>query len=205
MIVTILSATNRFFKQLVAMRPQLALGVAMAVMPLLAYAEEAEAEHGMPNSVYLQVINFVLYAGLLFFFMRRPVTKYFQDREQAFRQALIKAANAKKEAEQQKKDIETRLTALQTGSAESIAAARREAEELRKRMLLEAESLAANLRNEAKRAADFEIQRAQNELREQLLNESVAMATKILTEKMAEQDQKRLQSEFVDKIQVVHT
>ena len=185
--------------------------VATALFCLLsvaAFAAEPEAaahaeEGAIPTSVLYQFINFALYAGLVFYFVRKPVRSYFQNREAGFNQALVKAQEARKEAEEQRRTIQTKITQLESNQAQSVEQARAEAEALKTRILQEAEDMARRLREEASRTAAFEIERAKNELREDLLNQSVALSAKILTEKMAEPDQKRLQTEFVDKIQEV--
>mgnify|MGYP001619712768 CR=1 FL=1 len=168
----------------------------------------SEVAHGdghdvsIPFSVTLQAINFGLYAALLFFLLRKPVKSYFRDRETAFSQALVKAKQAKDEAEQKKREVQDRLTQLQSTADQSVREARAEAELLKTKIIAEAQDMAKRLREEAQRSAAIEIERAKTELREELLDQSVALSQKILKEKMAEPDQKRLQTEFVDKIGV---
>jgi len=172
----------------------------------LAVAEEAgEAAHHaveIPTSLTFQFINFVLYAALLVWFLRKPVKNYFADRESAFNQALVKAKHAKEEAEKNKREVADRLAKLQSSADQSVREAKADAETLKAKIIAEAQDMAKRMREEAQRSATMEIERAKNELREDLLNQSVALSKKILSEKMAEPDQKRLQTEFVDKIGV---
>ena len=176
----------------------------IALMPVIAIAQEHEAEghheSGLPMVVYLQAINFILYAGLLVYFLRKPVRDYFTGRREAFNAALTKAAAAKAEAEARKKEVETKIRDLQANAASDLARAKTDAAALEARILKEADEISAHLKTEANRTATFEIERAKGEIREDLLNQSVAFSTKLLKEKMAEGDQKRLQTEFVDKI-----
>lgn len=176
-----------------------------ALVPTLALAASAgsEGHHGIPESLTYSAINFGLYVVLLFFLLRKPVRNYFKSRKESFSQALIKAEAARNEAEARKKEINDRLQRLESSSDESIAQARAEAAALRARILQDAEAVSRNLRAEAQRTAQVEIERAKNELREELLSQAVALSRKMLVDKMAEPDQKRLQTEFVDKIQVV--
>jgi F-type H+-transporting ATPase subunit b len=177
------------------------------LLPVITLAEEAaheaaagEEHHGIPFSVTLQAINFVLYGGLLFFFLRKPAIAYFRNRHEAYKQALVKAESARREAELKKREMQERLEALELSSAESIEQARVEAEAMKKRIVEEAKSMSTHLRNEARRTAEFEIERAKGQLREELISQSVALSKKMLEEKIGEPDQKRLQTEFVDKI-----
>lgn len=176
----------------------------VALLPLLAFAQEHEAgaHHGggLPMVVYLQAINFVLYAGILVYFLRKPVRDYFSGRQAAFNSALTKAAAAKAEAEARKTEIQNKIRDLQANAASDLAKAKSDAQGLEARILKEAEEMSAHLRAEANRTATFEIERAKNEIREDLLKQAVAFSTTLLKEKMVEGDQKRLQTEFVDKI-----
>ncbi len=175
-------------------------------LPALAIAQEAEHqahsanESGLPMVVYLQAINFILYAGLLVYFLRKPVREYFTGRGAAFNAALTKAAAAKAEAEARKREVQAKIMALQANAAEDLAQAKLDALALELRILKEAEEISAHLRAEAARTATFEVERAKNELRDDLLKQSVAFSTKLLKEKIADGDQKRLQTEFIDKI-----
>lgn len=196
--------TKRFDAALVA--------ATVALLPALAFAQEhggGEAhgggEHaaGLPTVVYLQAINFVIYAGLLVYFLRTPVREYFSGRGAAFNAALTKAATAKAEAEARKQDVQNKIRDLEKNAASDLAQAKTDAAALEARILKEAEELSVNLRTEANRTASFEIERAKNELREELLQQSLAFSQRLLKDKIAEGDQKRLQGEFVDKVHQV--
>lgn len=165
---------------------------------------DAHGSHdGVPTVVYWQVFNFVLFAMLLFFLGRKKVAGFFSEKETGFRQALLKAEKAKEAADIQKRETQERLMKLQANADTSVTQARAEAEALRKKIVDEATQMSLNLKEEAHRTAQFELERAKAELRAELVDQAMKTAKAILEEKMAEPDQKRLQSEFVEKIQVV--
>lgn len=157
----------------------------------------------IPMAVTYQVINFVIYIGLLVYFLRKPIKNFFSTREQVYKQALVKAESARKDAERRKHEVEQRLNSLELSANETLADARAEAAAIKKQIQEEATVLAQRLRDEASRSAELEIERAKSELRDEMLVQSVALAKKLLQDKIAEPDQKRLQTEFVDKIQEV--
>ena len=171
--------------------------------PILAFAEGAEghAEHtGIPMSVMWQAINFVLYIGLLVYFLKTPVRDFFRTRRENYEQALVRADQARKEAERKKREIEERLAKLENGAGDSLATARAEAAALATDIQKQGQELALRLRDEAGRSATHEIERAKTELRHELLVAATAASQKMLQDKMQANDQKRLQSEFVEKI-----
>ncbi len=180
----------------------------VSLVPTIAMA--ADGGHGgghgaqeIPRVVWFQFLNFFLYVALLAYLLRKPLISFFTARAENFRQALLKAESARQEAEKQKHDIQKRLAKLQDAANENLQKARAEAEDLRKRIIGEAQDLAISLKTEAQRTAEIELQRAKFELREELLNQAVQSAKAILNTQIAETDQKRLQTEFVEKIQVV--
>lgn len=194
--------------------------VAVGLMPLLALAEEAShqaaegahqaaeagAHHaaaGIPTAVYLQVANFAIYAAALIYFLRKPIKSFFKNRETGYKQALVKAESARRDAEKMKREIQQRLRDLDSTADDSLDKARAEAATLKLQIQQDAQTLAERLRTEANRTAQLEVERARNLLREEMLKQSLALSEKLLADKMADNDQKRLQTEFVDKIQEV--
>lgn len=165
------------------------------------HAAEGHAAAGLPTVVILQFINFFLYVGLVVYFARTPVVEYFKNRQAKFYSALKRADEARAAAQAQRADVLSRIAKLEATRDESIQNARREAAALRAQIVDEAKNVSVKLRSEAERTAAVEIDRAKHALREDLLNQSVQMAQRMLTDKMQDQDQKRLQDEFVAKIQ----
>lgn len=170
---------------------------------LAAGGEVTHGGGGIPKVVFHQALNFVLFFGLLFVLLKKTVANTFQTRHADFHSALTKAQAAKKDAEARKKEIQDRLNKLESTAAESLQTARAEAETLRKKIMQDAADISQNLRTEAQKTTQHEIERAKTELREELLSQSLLAAKKVLSETTSEADQKRLQSEFVEKIQVV--
>ncbi len=183
--------------------------IIILAFPLLALAQEhgshAEeaAEVGVPFTVTLQAINFFIFVAILVWLLRGPVRNYFTNKELNFKQALLKAETAKQAAITQKNEMAAKLNELNQSTEKALADAKIDAGALKAKMLQEATEMSARLKADAQRTAEFEIARAKTALREEMLVQSVALAQKMLADKMADGDQKRLQTEFVDKIQVV--
>ena len=155
-------------------------------------------------TVAYQAINFALYVAILVYVLRQPIKTFFRTREETYKQSLIKAENARRAAELKKREIQDRLHKLESSSHDSIATAKAEALALTSQIQQQAEQMSARLKQEAQRSVENELERAKTELRQDMLNQAVVLARKLLADKMAEPDQKRLQTEFVDKIREVH-
>ncbi len=163
-------------------------------------ADQHAASPGLPTVVILQFVNFLIYVGLVVYFARTPIKDYFKNRQTNFFTALKRADAARAEAEAKRAETQARLAKLESSRDESIQTARNEAAALRTQIVNEAKALSEKLQQDAERTAQVEIERAKMMLREELVNQSVSMARRILSDKMQDQDQKRLQDEFVTKI-----
>jgi F-type H+-transporting ATPase subunit b len=73
---------------------------------------------------------------------------------------------------------------------------------LKNQIIDEANQVSKRIKDEAELTARLETQRAQKELRHQLLNDSVEAARIVLTKDIGANDQQKLQNEFINHIEV---
>ncbi len=182
------------------------------LIPALLFSAKALAsEHGegldahSTRTIIYQCINVVLLLGGLFYFLRKPAKEFFQNKRMAFVAAATKAEELKRSAEQARSDMQVKLTRLESTADESLARAKAEAADMKKALIAEAQALSKRIREEAEAASKLEAEKAKHQLREQMIREATAMASKQMAEKITGDDQKRLQSEFIDNIQAVRT
>ncbi len=174
---------------------------------VLANSEAAAAGHhdehiAIPvKLVIYQTINVAAMVIGLFFVLKKPVQNYFKEKKENFLSAAKKAEAARKAAEDERMQIQTRLSKLESTADESISRARAEAADMKRQMVADAEALSKRLREEAASAAKLEVERAKNELRETLIHESLEAARTQLSSKVTAEDHKRLQSDFIQNIQ----
>lgn len=153
--------------------------------------------------IIVQGINFLIVIGMLTYLLRDKVKAYFQAKYETFRAEMNKASVAKEQAQRQRDEIKRKLNELEATAEESVKRAQVEAEELRQKMIADARAQAQRTEQDALKTAHFEIDRARSALRQELLTRAMDLAKETLQERVELQDQKRLQSEFVEKIQVV--
>lgn len=158
--------------------------------------------HGIPAKlVTYQTLNVLLLVGGLIYFLRTPLRKYFKEKRADFLSAAQKAETARKQAEEQRAQIQSRLSKLETTADESIQRAKAEAADMKKALVAEAEVLSKRIREEAQEAARLEVQKAKNELRMAIIQDSLGIARTQLATKVTAEDHKRLQSDFLSHIQ----
>ncbi|MCB0407215.1 MAG: ATP synthase F0 subunit B [Bdellovibrionales bacterium] len=165
--------------------------------------EHGEA-HGIPWALIgQQVFNLLIVIGGLSFLLRKKVTQHFAERKVQYSQLIQKAEEAKVAAEKSKREITERLQQLESTADSSLQNAKSEAEELKRKIVEEAKTLSQRLEDDAKRTAEYEIQRAKIQLRKDLLEQSLIVARENLEKQVGTAEQNRLNSEFVQKVQVV--
>lgn len=187
--------------------PIMTIITVMTVMPVWVMAADgAGGDHGhIPwNLILSQTFNVVAVLIILYFVARKAISSHFQSRRAEFNSQVTAAEAQKDHAEQRKKAVSERLAKLKATEHESLGQAEQEAQALKDKILKEANTLSMRLLKDAERTALFELERAKQTLRQELLDLSVHSARTALTTEMDNGAQKKLQHEFVEKIQVVH-
>ncbi len=171
--------------------------------PLLLAAEEG-AEHagkvlGLPAWIW-QLVNLVLFLGVLVYFVARPLAEAFRKRQLEVEERLRAARERRAEATRFEQDIHRRMVELE-----------REVAEIRKQGQAEGESARAALEQRAREEADRvreasteEIARrlsaAKAELREAAAGLTASTAAQILSREITDEDRRRLLTDSVSRL-----
>jgi F-type H+-transporting ATPase subunit b len=135
--------------------------------------------------------------------LKKPLQNYFKEKKATFLSAAQKAEAARKTAETERMQIQTRLEKLESTADESVSRARAEAADMKKQLISEAEAMSKRIRDEAAAAAKMEVDRAKVQLREALIKEALEVSRQNLSSKVTADDHKRLQTDFIQNIQAV--
>lgn len=174
----------------------------------VAHAASPGGAHGDPHAIpwttiFVQGINLVLLLAILTFALRKTVKALFANRATEYKDLVQRADAAKAEAESKHQQMQERMAKLDRSANEGVDQAKIEAAELKNRLIAEAKALSEKLAEEAKRTTAVEIEKGKAELRRELLTEALGAAKSGLQSGLGQSDQKALQNEFVEKIQVV--
>jgi F-type H+-transporting ATPase subunit b len=172
------------------------------LMPAMVLAEE---EHAVFNSKLFgyQCLNVGIMVIALVYFLREGTVKFFKDKRASYLAAAEKSQQAKKQAEQERSEIQARLNKLENSADESIARARAEATDMKKALIAEADAISKRVQDEAQNSVHMEIERAKNQLRDQIVKDSIAVARAQLSSKVSPEEHQRLQGEFINHMQGV--
>lgn len=174
----------------------------------LAFANETGAhggeEQGVPfKLVLVQAGNLAVLVGILIYLFRAKVAVHFQQRAQSYQDLVSRAERARTEAEARKKEIENRLRQLELGAEEQRRKIHAETAQLKAQIVDDAKKIAEGLVQEGKRLVALEVEKAKGQMRQEMLDLAFEGATATLNTKVGEPERKRLQSEFVERIQVI--
>lgn len=150
-----------------------------------------------------QAVNVGIIFVALAYFLRSKVRVFFADKKATYIAAAEKSLSARRSAEQEKEQLQVRLSKLQSTAEESVQRARAEAADMRNAMIAEARALSEKIRKEAEAAARLEVEKAKNQLRSKLIHESLTLARSQIGQKVSADDHKRLQDNFISNIQAV--
>lgn len=172
---------------------------------LPAAAQEHEAVALSPfagdlgNAIWTLLI-FVIVVVLLGKFAWGPVLGLLRQREEFIHKSLSDAKRDRDEAEARLKDYAAKLQSAQVEAMTIIEGARRDAgqlrEDLRQRAKAEADALVAN----AQRQIQLETSRALLQVRQEAVNLSVDIASKLLQRNISKEDNEKLIDEALKQI-----
>jgi F-type H+-transporting ATPase subunit b len=146
------------------------------------HAPELNGDYWMDQ--FVKFFNLSLVIGLLFFLLRKPVMAFFRTRAQQIEENLGAAARARAEAEQRLEAIKAEIDGIEAKVAESLAAARREGEAEKARIVRQAEEEAQRMLRSAEKEIENRIRAGRKELK--------AYAAKLAVDKAREEINRRL-------------
>jgi F-type H+-transporting ATPase subunit b len=157
------------------------------------------------GSLFVQAFNFILLFALLTYLLRKAVKSHFAQRAQTYRELVDRAENARRAAERNHTEMKSKLEKLEASAAQSASQAKAEADQLRTKLVEEAKNLSRKMEQEAQRSAQLELEKAKAALRADLLEKATAATEEKFKKSLGSSDQKKLQNEFAEKIEVVGT
>jgi len=178
--------------------------IALAAAPLYA-AEEAPLSPfagNLGNAVWTLAI-FVIVVVVLGKFAWGPVLSLLQQREQFIHKSLSDAKRDRDEAEARLKDYAAKLQSAQAEAVAIIEEARRDAERLREELRQRAKSESDTILKNAERQIELQTTRAVQQIRQEAVDMSVAIASKIIQRNISKEDNEKLINDALKQIESV--
>ena len=184
--------------------PALLLGLALPVLAM-ASGGGGHADSGAVLKDFIwRCINFAVMAGLIGYFVSKPIRNGLQNRRAEIEKSLADAVAARENAEAKAREYEEKLAKAAAEIDSIYAAIRREGELERDRILASARELAVKIEQEADSKATTAVSRARQELRAEAARLAVELAEELLAKNVTAADQKRLVDEYMQKVGELH-
>jgi F-type H+-transporting ATPase subunit b len=147
-----------------------------------------------------RVMNFFVLAVVLFFLLRKPASQALNARIQGIREQLNELEAKKKSAEKELSEYSQKLLLLDQQTEKIVEDYVKQGKEAKAKILKEAESAAVKLEEQARRNIEQEFKRAKLQLQEDILENAIAKAEKLIASKITTDDQDRLVDEYLKKV-----
>lgn len=146
------------------------------------------------------LVDFAVFVFIIYWFGRKPIAAFLQDRSDSIRAALEEAKQAKAEAEARAAELEQRVKALDGELQQIREDIHHLGESERKSLIAEGEKAAERMLADTELQIQNELERAKASLKNQTLNEALALAEQQLRAQMTAKDYSRLNAEFTQSL-----
>jgi F-type H+-transporting ATPase subunit b len=167
-------------------------------------------EHGKDRGADLRdllyrFINFALLIIILYVAIRKSGLKdSLAGRIDEIKQRLEDLRREKEEAEGKYQDVEKQLNDFETKKKEIIEQFQREGQTEKEKIIAEANERAKQIVRQAELTIQQEMQSAKERLRREVMELAAGKAQEIIAKEMTDEDQDRLVSEFIEKVEKTH-
>lgn len=155
---------------------------------------------GMIRGMAWPVANFIIFLGVLYYYLNKPFKEYLAGRSSAIKKDLVEAAELRANANAQLAAIDQKLQAL---PGELDALRRRGAEEIESeghRIALAAAADRDRMLEQTRREIELQVRLAKKEILEHAADLSVQLATERIKKEVTPDDQSRLVDRYLDQV-----
>jgi ATP synthase F0 subunit b len=147
-----------------------------------------------------KIVNLLLFVGLMYYFLRRPIKEAFRARQESIRDELMRAQEERDAAVAKLKEVEGRLARLDTEVETIRMHAQKEAAEERVRVEQATEEEMRKIREQARREIESAAKVARAELRAFTAEQSVKLAEEMIRRDIRPEDDAHLVREYVEEL-----
>ena len=144
-----------------------------------------------------KLVNLLLFIGVAFYLLRRPIKEAFSARQGSIREELMRAEEEKAAALAQLEEVEGRLARLDTEVEAIRAQAQKEAADERARIERATEEEIRKIREQARREIESAAKVARADLRTFAAEQSVQLAEEMIRKEIRPEDDAHLTREYV--------
>ncbi len=183
----------------------LALFFSLLVSSVAMAAGGGHADSGaLLKDFFWRILNFVIMAGILIYFVTKPVKNALKGRSETIASDLEEAQKAREEAESKFAEYDEKLNKAEAEIEQIAADLKKEGEIERDKIIAAAREQAEKIKKEAEKSAAFEVARARAELQQEAARLAVELAEELLKKNVNDKDQSNMVDEYMKKVGELH-
>nr|WP_321260939.1 ATP synthase F0 subunit B [uncultured Pseudodesulfovibrio sp.] len=148
----------------------------------------------------LRMLNFAIFAALLYKFGGAKIKDFFVGRRDGIKQDLDDLQSRQVEAEKKLKDVESSIANMAQEKQQILEDAKAQGEAIKAAIIEKAKKDAVALTEQAKRTASNEAQAAIETIRGEMADMVIEAAEKIVAEKLSAEDHDKLVDDYLTKV-----
>ncbi|WP_281763274.1 F0F1 ATP synthase subunit B [Pseudodesulfovibrio nedwellii] len=148
----------------------------------------------------LRMLNFAIFAALLYKFGGAKIKDFFVGRRDGIKQDLDDLQSRQSEAEKKLKDVESSIANMAQEKQQILEDAKAQGEAIKAGIIEKAKKDAEALTEQAKRTASNEAQAAIETIRGEMADMVIEAAEKIVAEKLSAEDHDKLVDDYLTKV-----
>ncbi len=171
------------------------------------YASEAVegAEGAHESTTFMgdwlpRIVNFAIIAGVVVYFMRKPVRDFFANRSASIAKAMEESKEARERATAALAEMERKIKDLEAETSRMVAEAESRGEKDRTALVEEGKKLAQEIQDQVKEGIGIEVEKAKTALAVEAALLSIDLAEGKIREKISGQDHERIVKEYISKV-----
>jgi F-type H+-transporting ATPase subunit b len=181
-----------------------ALAMLALCAPELLASSEGGGEGGYSAAKWkdfgLRCLNFVVFAAILYFLLRKLVRDFFRGKREEIARKLEYLETQAKNAEEQDQVMKRRLSELAQEREGILAQYERDGQRERDRIIAEANETAAQIVRKAQTAVGQELKQAKRQLAQETGSLAVGMAGDLIAKNITDDDKAALVGDFMDQL-----
>jgi F-type H+-transporting ATPase subunit b len=176
-----------------------------AVLALLPALAQAAAEGHGEEITFVgdwlpRLVNFAIIAGVLVYFMRKPVRDFFKNRSAEIARAIEESKQARERAAAALAEMERKMKDLEAETGRMIEDAKARGEKDKQTLVEEGRKVTADVQAQVKASIDIEVQKARTALAAEAALLSIDLAEGNIKEKINKQDHERILKDYLNKV-----
>jgi F-type H+-transporting ATPase subunit b len=150
--------------------------------------------------IVVSLCNLLILFFILKKFLFKPVKKVLKSRQDKVDSQYSEAQMALDDAKSSKEELERRLNSAEIEADKILKEATENAEKRKEKIRSEAEKEAEEIIRHAKKEAELEKKKAESEIKEQIIDVSSALTSKLIERELTDEDHHKLIDSFISEM-----